>query len=88
MAFEVVDPQSFVDDGFFREGEFQQRVEAHDWSVYADRQVLIRGCGDAIVPPWAFMVLTAKLASYAKSIRYGNEHSNLVVYRRDASERA
>ena len=81
MAFEILDPQAFTDNGMFAEDEFLQRAESHDWARFADKNVLVRGCGGAPVPPWAFMHLTARLVGLAKSVRYGNEHDNIVVYR-------
>jgi Protein of unknown function (DUF2480) len=82
VALEIVDIKSFVDGDMLIESDFVARIESHDWSQYQDKMVLIRGCSDIIIPTWAYMSVTAKLAGFAKNIRYGNEHSNLVVYRR------
>ena len=81
MPYTVLDPAAFAVDGVFRQDDFFARVDAHDWSQYRDALVLVRGCGDTLTPPWAFMVLTGRLAGVAKSVRYGNEHDNVVVYR-------
>ena len=80
MTYEIVDPADFLSDGAFFQDTFIAKTENHDWNRYADAKVLIRGCSTAI-PPWAFMLLTGKLVGVAKSIRYGNEHDNIVVYR-------
>jgi len=87
MAFEILDPQTFTDNGMFSEDEFLRLAEKHDWSRFADKNVLVRGCGGALVPPWAFMHLTARLVGLAKSVRYGNEHDNIVVYRARQTEK-
>lgn len=81
MAFTVVSPESFIDNGMFREEEFLARTGSHDWEQYRGKNVLVRGCGEVIVPPWAFMVLAARLGNVARSVRYGNEHDNVVVHR-------
>jgi hypothetical protein len=81
MNYTVVDPAAFTVEGVFRQEEFLDRIDAHDWRQYRDKMVLVRGCGDTLTPPWAFMVITGKLAGEAKSVRYGNEHDNVVVYR-------
>lgn len=81
MAFAILDPQDFTDNGFFTEDGFLARAEGFDFGLFAGRNVLIRGCGGAPVPPWAFMLLTARLVGLAKSVRYGNEHDNITVYR-------
>ena len=80
MAFEVVDPSEFVSDGHFTEDSFLAAMADHDWSKYSGQKVLVRGCS-LIIPPWAYMYLTAKLMPVAHSIRYGNEHDNIVVFR-------
>jgi hypothetical protein len=81
MNYTVVDPAAFTAEGIFRQDEFLARVHAHDWRQYRDKMVLVRGCGDIVTPPWAYMVIAGKLAGEARSVRYGNEHDNVVVYR-------
>jgi len=56
-------------------------VDRHNWSALEGKRVLVRGCGSAPIPPWAFMYLTGKLVPFAKAIHYGNEHDNVVVFR-------
>jgi len=81
MPYTVLDPAVFTVDGVFRQDDFFARVDANDWAQYRGALVLVRGCGEALTPPWAYMVLTGRLAGVAKSVRYGNEHDNVVVYR-------
>ncbi len=78
----IVDIKSFVDGDILIESEFLNKIEDYDWSQFQDEMVLIRGCSDIIIPTWAYMSVTAKLSGLAKNIRYGNEHSNIVVFRR------
>jgi hypothetical protein len=81
MTYDIVDPASFLSEGVFTEDKFKSAIDSHDWSVYENRKVLVRGCNAAVMPPWAFMMITARLAGIARSVRYGNEHDNIVVYR-------
>jgi len=81
MAYKTVSPEQFVDEGMFRQDEFLRNTGEFDWEEYRDKKVLVRGCGDIITPPWAYMVLAARLAGVARSVRYGNEHDNVVVHR-------
>ena len=83
MAYMIVDPADFMTDGVFFEDAFIERVNRHDWSRFAGKSVLVRGCESALIPPWGMMLITGKLADTARSVRYGNEHDNVVVYRRD-----
>ena len=82
MAYVTIDPADFLSDGLFFEDDFVSMTDAHQWEQYRDRMVLVRGCNSALFPPWAFMYITGKLAHVAKSVRFGNEHENIVVCRR------
>ena len=82
MTYDIVDPTDFLDNGLFFEQKFLVKADEHDWSRYRDKKVLVRGCQSGIVPPWAYMLITGRLAPYAQSVRFGNEHDNLVVYRK------
>jgi hypothetical protein len=84
MAFCVVEPAQFLPGEVFREDDFLAGLAQFDWSSLTDRMVLVRGCGDIITPPWAFMAIAARLVGVAQSVRYGNEHDNVLVYRRKA----
>ena len=85
MPFTIIDPDIFIDNAVFSEDSFMGKIDLFDWSAYQDKKVLVRGCGSTIIPPWTFMVITGHLTPYAKSIRYGNEHDNLVVFRRKSN---
>ena len=80
MTFSVVDPAVFLDDGAFFEDSFIEKIKDQTWEEYRDRSVLVRGCS-SIIPPWAYMYIAAKLAHVARTVRYGNEHDNVVVFR-------
>ncbi|MBC6997452.1 DUF2480 family protein [Cytophaga sp. FL35] len=55
-----------------REKEFRASVKAHDWSQYKDAFVAVHCSTDAIVPGWAFMLLTVELSAYAKKVVKGD----------------
>ncbi|HOD67022.1 MAG TPA: DUF2480 family protein [candidate division Zixibacteria bacterium] len=81
MPLAILDPQEFTEQGMFTEDGFLARAESFDFSRFDGCHVLIRGCGGIPVPPWAFMLLTARLVGRARSVRYGNEHDHITVYR-------
>ncbi len=56
-----------------KEKDFRAYLEAHDWEQYKDAFVCINCSEDAIIPTWAYMLLTAKLAPFAKKIIKGNK---------------
>ena len=55
-----------------KEKDFREFVKAHDWSIYQDKYVAIHCSVDAIVPTWAYMLLTTKLTPFAKKVVFGN----------------
>lgn len=67
---EIVDPREFTSK-LFREDDFREKVRQFNWAQYKDKPVLIQGCGSVILPTWVFLVITAELAPFAKSISYG-----------------
>ena len=66
-----------------REKEFRAHVEAHNWSQYQDAYVALYCSADAIIPDWAYMLLTAKLQPYAKlSVIGSTELLETILYQR------
>jgi len=81
MPFQILSPEEFLSGGVLREDEFLQKARQFNWEKFRDTPVLVRGCESTIIPPWVYMYLTGCLAGVARSIRFGNEHDNIVVYR-------
>lgn len=55
-----------------REKEFRQFVKEHNWSAYQGKIVGIVCTADAIIPTWAFMLVSLALAPVAKKVYFGN----------------
>lgn len=55
-----------------REKDFREFVKTHDWSAYAGKNVAITCSADAIVPTWAYMLLSNRLAPFAKEVVFGS----------------
>ncbi|MEO8794328.1 MAG: DUF2480 family protein [Daejeonella sp.] len=55
-----------------REKDFREFVKENDWTKYQDLHVGIICSADAIVPTWAYMLLSTKLKPYAASIVFGD----------------
>ncbi len=68
---EIVEPRDFLTGGAFREKDFRDAVQKYEWSKYQGKPVLIQGCSSVTLPTWVFLVITAALVPYAKSISYG-----------------
>ena len=55
-----------------REKDFREFIKTQDWSTYAGQHVAITCSVDAIIPMWAYMLLTTALKPHAATIVYGN----------------
>ncbi len=61
---------------------FQKIIDDLDVSVFQDKSVIIKGCSNKPVPPNAYLFLTEKLVSVAKSVMYGEACSSVPLYKR------
>jgi len=69
----VFDIKDWLFEGLIlREKDFRESVKTHSWSQYQDNYVALTCSTDAIIPGWAYMLITAHLNSYAKKILVGN----------------
>lgn len=70
-----------------KEKDFRQDVKNHDWSQYENSYVALTCSSDAIIPSWAYLLLTTELSLYAKKVVIGNlELLETVLYQRIINE--
>lgn len=55
-----------------REKDFREFIKQHDWSLYHNKVVSLICTVDAIVPTWAYMLLSIALEPHAKKIVFAN----------------
>lgn len=55
-----------------REGVFREKAAAYDWSRHNGAFVALTCSSDAIIPAWAYMLLTTYLQPYAKKVIVGD----------------
>ncbi len=58
-----------------KEKDFRVSLDQHDWEQYKDKQVAIFCSTDAIIPMWAYMLVSSKLSGFASSINEGTKES-------------
>ncbi len=64
-----------------KEKDFRNSVENHNWSNYKDAYVALTCTEDAIIPSWAYLLISSKLAPFAKKIAVGNlELLETIIY--------
>jgi len=54
-----------------KEKDFRESVKNHEWSQYKDVFVALFCSSDAIIPSWAYLLITTKLATYTKRVVVG-----------------
>ena len=55
-----------------KEKDFREALKNHDFSQYKDKLVAVTCSADAIIPMWAYMLVTSNLQPYAKEIVQGD----------------
>jgi len=55
-----------------REKDFREQVSNHNWSQYQDTYVALTCSTDAIIPAWAFMLISIHIQPFAKKTIIGN----------------
>ena len=69
----LFDISDWVMEGLvLREKDFRNYVAEHDWSQYKDCYVALHCSTDAIVPDWAYMLISVQLQEYSKLTVIGN----------------
>ena len=69
----LFDIKNWLEEGFvLREKEFRATAKAHNWNQYEGKYVALTCSSDAIVPGWAYMLLTTYLAPISKKVVVGD----------------
>jgi hypothetical protein len=69
--------QNLYQNAIIREEEFRSFVSDNDWSKYQDKNVVVTCSVAAIIPTWAYMLITSALTPYANFVYHG-EPKNLL----------
>ncbi len=69
----VLDIKDWLFEGFIlKEKEFRYYIKAHNWEQYKGAYVALTCSTDAIIPGWAYMLITTKLQPFAVRTVLGN----------------
>ena len=55
-----------------KEKYFREFIKQHNWQQYQDKYVAVTCTNDAIVPTWAYMLISLALQPYSKQLVFGN----------------
>ncbi|HRX94040.1 MAG TPA: DUF2480 family protein, partial [Chitinophagaceae bacterium] len=61
---------------------FLKNLSAIDVNEYADKRVVIKGCGETPIEDYVYMEITKMLRPVAKSIMYGEPCSTVPVFKK------
>ena len=69
----LFDIKDWLYEGFvLREKDFRNQVSEFDWSKYQDSYVALTCSSDAIIPGWAYILLSIHLQPYSEKTIIGN----------------
>jgi len=57
-----------------KEKDFREFIKSHDWFQYQNKFVAVTCTVDAIVPTWAYMLVSISLQPYASAVVFGSLH--------------
>jgi hypothetical protein len=55
-----------------KEKDFREFLKTHDWTQYEGKNVAVICSEDAVIPTWAYMLLTLKLQPLANLVVFGD----------------
>ena len=74
QSIAILDVRDFLfQELILKEKEFRANLKEFDFSIYQDKIVAINCSSDAIVPMWAFMLVTSYLNGIAIEIHFGKK---------------
>ena len=75
--------EDFLQDGMLKEKFFRQKIDELNWDDFQGKRVLIKGCSEAPIPTWAYLIITAHLSQKAKRISFGELRQAIKIFNRD-----
>ncbi len=66
--------QGLWQEQIIREKEFRQFIKAFDWEIYRDHTVSLFCSIDAIVPAWAYMLISTVLNQVNATVYHGDKN--------------
>ena len=68
-----IDIKCWLHEGLFlKEKEYRASVLSHDWIKYKNSYVYVHCSSDAIIPTWAYMLVSSQLENHTKKVTMGS----------------
>ena len=73
--FEVIDIKNWLKAEFILiESDFREKIKGFNWEVLKEKTVLIQCSNDAIIPHWAYLLISSKLTEFEIKNFIGNQN--------------
>lgn len=83
-SYIIFDIKEYLFHGLIlKEKEFRESLKNLDWSIYQDKIVLITCSTDAVIPLWAYMLISVYLKDIAFDIYQGSWDEYLLMHYRN-----
>lgn len=80
-AIVALDISQWLLQGFIlKEKDFRESLNNHNWSQYEAKGVALLCSTDAILPAWAFTLVTTFLQAFAKQIIHGSIEDYIILH--------
>lgn len=70
------------DESFLHKTIFLRNINAIDINEFADKRIVVKGCGDHPIGEFAYLEITKLLRPVAKTIMYGEPCSTVPVFKK------
>jgi len=68
----LIDMRDMLYQGLLlREKDFRQYIITHNWNQYQEKFIAITCSTNAIIPTWAYMLITTAVSPFAKKVIFG-----------------
>jgi hypothetical protein len=75
INFEIIDLKNWLKDEFILiESDFREKIKSFNWEVLKEKTVLIQCSNDAIIPHWAYLLISSKLTEFEIKNFIGNQN--------------
>ena len=79
-----LDISEWLLEGFIlKESDFRDQLKNYNWSQFEDKYVALYCSTDAILPAWAFALVSVCVAPYALKVIHGNKELAVIEWYRD-----